>query len=330
MTAPLVAIEGLRVAFDGTPVLHGVELAVAPGESLGLVGESGSGKSVTWLAALGLLPRRARVAGSVRLDGQELLGASPSVLDRVRGGRIATIPQDPASALNPVHRVGAQVAEAVRLHRGLDAAASKAEAVRLLDQVGIPDAPRRYGLYPYEMSGGQNQRVMIAAALAGRPELLVADEPTTALDVTVQAGILDLLRRLRAETGMALVLISHDLGVVAETCDRVLVMYAGRIVEEGPSAAVFADPLHPYAAGLLAALPDVAGPRRRLQAIPGTLPEPGRLPPGCAFAPRCPRAAPDCDAAPPPLDAVRPGRHAACIHPGAVLRPEASRRPEFA
>ena len=330
MTVPLVAIEGLRVAFDGMEVLHGVDIQVAPGESLGLVGESGSGKSVTWLAALGLLPRRARVSGSVRLAGQELLGAPPSVLDRVRGGRIATVPQDPASALNPVHRVGTQVAEAVRLHRGLDGAAARAEAVRLLDQVGIPDARRRFGLYPHEMSGGQNQRVMIATALAGRPELLVADEPTTALDVTVQAGILDLLRRLRAETGMALVLISHDLGVVAETCDRVLVMYAGRIVEAGPAAAVLADPLHPYADGLLAALPQVAGPRRRLQAIPGTVPEPSRLPPGCAFAPRCSRAAADCDAAPPPLLPLRPGREAACIHACGAVRPSASRRPEFA
>ena len=242
---PLVSIQGLRVAFRGVPALRGIDLHVGRGESLGLVGESGCGKSVTWLAALGLLPATAQVGGSVRLAGQEILGAPAAVLDQVRGGRVATIFQDPASALNPVHRIGRQVAEAVRLHRGLHGAAARAETLRLLDQVGIPDAARRMGAYPHEMSGGQNQRVMIAMALAGRPELLVADEPTTALDATIQAGILDLLRRLQAETGMALVLISHDLGVVAETCSRVCVMYAGRIVEDAPAAAWFDGPAHP-------------------------------------------------------------------------------------
>ncbi|HYZ64746.1 MAG TPA: ABC transporter ATP-binding protein, partial [Acetobacteraceae bacterium] len=298
---PLVAIRDLRVAFGGVPVLHGIDLAVAPGESLGLVGESGCGKSVTWLAALGLLPPSAAVSGSVRLGDTELLGAPAPVLDEVRGGRIALIVQDPVSALNPVHRIGRQVAEAVRLHRGLSGAAAQAEALRLLDQVGIPDARRRYHAYPHEMSGGQNQRVMIAMALAGRPELLVADEPTTALDVTIQAGILDLLRRLQDETGMALVLISHDLGVVAETCSRVCVMYAGRIVEEAASATLFENPQHPYSIGLLAALPGMTAPRRRLAAIPGGVPEPGKLPPGCAFASRCDRAVAECEEAVPAL-----------------------------
>ena len=227
--APLVAIRGLRVAFGGVPALHGIDLDVGAGESVGLVGESGCGKSVTWLAALGLLPTTAMVGGSVRLDGEELLGAGDAALDRVRGGRIAMIFQDPASALNPVHRIGRQVAEALRLHRGLSGAAAQAEARRLMDQVGIPDAARRLRSYPHEMSGGQNQRVMIAMALAGQPELLVADEPTTALDATIQAGILDLLRRLQAETGMALVMISHDLGVISEMCSRVCVMSARRI-----------------------------------------------------------------------------------------------------
>ncbi len=324
---PLVAIRGLRVAFDGVSVLHGIDLAVGPGESLGLVGESGCGKSVTWLAALGLVSSRATVSGSVLMGGTELLGAPAAMLDEVRGGRIALILQDPMSALNPVHRIGRQVEEAVRLHRGLSGAPAQAEALRLLDQVGIPDARQRYHIYPHEMSGGQNQRVAIAMALAGRPELLVADEPTTALDVTIQAGILDLLRRLQAETGMALVLISHDLGVVAETCSRVCVMYAGRIVEEAGSAPLFKTPLHPYSIGLLAALPSMTGPPRRLAAIPGGVPEPGHLPPGCPFAPRCDRAIPECGQAVPPLFGP-PDHRAACIRVGVSAATE--RRPQFA
>ena len=266
---PLVRIAGLSVAFDGQPALRGVDLEVRRGEAVGLVGESGCGKSVTWLAALGLLPGTTRVSGSVRLGGEELLGAPLARLDRVRGRRVAMIFQDPASSLNPVHRIGKQVAEALRLHRGLAGAAVRAEAKRLLDQVGIPDAARRLDAFPHELSGGQNQRVMIAMALAGRPELLVADEPTTALDVTIQAQILELLQSLRRDTGMALVLITHDLGVVAETCGRVCVMYAGRMVEEAPAERLFSRPAHPYTQGLLAALPPMDGPRRRLAAIGG-------------------------------------------------------------
>ena len=311
MTA-LVALRGLRVAFDGVPALHGIDLDVMPGEAVGLVGESGCGKSVTWLAALGLLPGRASVTGSVTLAGTELLGAAPRVLDRVRGGRIAMIFQDPASSLNPVHRIGTQVAEAVALHQGVARGAARAEAKRLLDQVGMPDAARRMDAYPHELSGGQNQRVMIAMALAGRPELLVADEPTTALDVTIQAQILELLAELRRTSGMALVLISHDLGVVAETCERVAVMYAGRIVEEAPVETLFADPRHPYTQGLLGALPPIEGPRRPLASIPGGVPEPWAMPPGCAFAPRCPRHLAVCDVAPPALVA-REGRADACL-----------------
>jgi peptide/nickel transport system ATP-binding protein len=311
---PLVSIRDLRVAFHGLPALRGIDLDVGPGEAVGLVGESGCGKSVTWLAALGLLPRTATVTGSVTLEGREMLGAAPSVLDDVRGGRIAMIFQDPASALNPVKRVGVQVAEALRLHRGMVGGAAEAEVLRLFDQVGIPDAKRRIHIYPHEMSGGQNQRVMIAMALAGQPELLVADEPTTALDATIQAQILDLLRRLQQETGMALVLISHDLGVVAEMCRRVCVMYAGRIVEQAPGDELFANPRHPYTRGLLAALPDMVGPRRRLEAIPGGVPEPWNMPPGCAFAPRCGRATAACDTGMPGFVTVGPGHEAACIH----------------
>jgi peptide/nickel transport system ATP-binding protein len=313
MTAPLVEIRNLAVAFDGQPALRGIDLAVAPGEAVGLVGESGCGKSVTWLAALGLLPARAQVGGSVRIDGTELIGAAAVTLDRVRGGRIAMIFQDPASSLNPVHRIGRQIMEALTLHRGITGRAAREEARRLLDQVGIPDAARRLDAYPHELSGGQNQRVMIAIALAGRPELLVADEPTTALDVTIQAQILDLLQQLRRDTGMALVLISHDLGVVADTCERVCVMYAGRIVEEAPTHRLFDAAAHPYTRGLIGALPPIDGPRRPLLAIPGSVPEPWAMPPGCAFAPRCALHVAACDAGLPPDVAVAQGHHAACL-----------------
>ncbi|WP_337875223.1 ABC transporter ATP-binding protein [Elioraea sp.] len=320
MAAPLIAIAGLTVDFDtGRRVvraLHGVDLALARGEAVGLVGESGSGKSVTWLATLGLLGPRARIAGSARLDGVELVGAPVRLLETVRGRRIAMIFQDPSSSLNPVHRIGRQIGEALALHRGLAGPAARAEAVRLLDRVGIPAAARRLDDYPHQLSGGQNQRVMIAMALAGEPDLLVADEPTTALDATIQAQILKLLGDLRRDSDMALVLISHDLGVVAENCDRVAVMYAGRIVEQAEAARLFGSPQHPYTQGLLDALPDLEGPRRRLTPIPGTVPEPARLPPGCAFAPRCPRADAACAGVVPPLGEVGPGHRAACLRPG--------------
>lgn len=312
--SPLVSIAGLAVAFNGVPVLHGVDLSLQKGEAIGLVGESGSGKSVTWLAALGLLPRQARVAGSVKLDGREILGASSAVLDQVRGGRVAMIFQDPASALNPVLTIRRQLCEALALHRGLSGEAVRAEAKRLLDLVGIPDAERRLSAYPHEFSGGQVQRIMIAMALAGNPDLLVADEPTTALDATIQAQILELLSQVRRETGMAMVLISHDLGVVAENCDRVAVMYAGRIVEQAPSAHLFADPWHPYAQGLIGALPPLDGPRRRLTAIPGTVPDPQKMPAGCAFGPRCEKVEQACLRAAPRLSLLGDGRAVACVN----------------
>ncbi|SDE81878.1 peptide/nickel transport system ATP-binding protein [Salipiger thiooxidans] len=311
----LVEIRDLRVAFDGVPVLHGIDLDVAPGEALGLVGESGCGKSVTWLAALGLLPEKARVSGSVVLEHRTLSNAPRSELEQVRGGRIAMIFQDPSSALNPVIRIGRQICEALRLHRGLSGKPAQAEALRLMDMVGIPDPRRRFNLYPHEFSGGQCQRLMIAMALAGEPDLLIADEPTTALDATIQAQILDLLATLRRETGMATVFISHDLGAVAQVCERVCVMYAGRIVEAGPVAQLFEAPRHPYTRGLFDAIPRMDGPRTRLIPIDGTVPDPRALPAGCAFAPRCARAQVFCRTERPELLPQTDGRLLACAYP---------------
>lgn len=320
---PIIEIAGLRVAFDNVPALHGVDFSLRPGESVGMVGESGCGKSVTWLAALGLLPQRARIAGSVRLAGEELLHAPASRLDKVRGGRIAVIFQDPASALNPVQKVGDQIVEALRLHRGMERHAARAEARRLFDQVGIPDSARRLETYPHEFSGGQNQRTMIAMALAGRPEILIADEPTTALDVTIHAQILDLLQQIQRETGMALVLISHDLGIIGELCERVFVLYAGRVVEEAPIDRLFAQPSHPYTRGLLQALPGLEAKQHRLAAIPGVVPNATDLPKGCAFAPRCAQRVERCgEWAAELAPAHDDGRHkAACLHVASQLAP---------
>nr|MBF0684944.1 ABC transporter ATP-binding protein [Pseudomonas sp.] len=316
-SSPLISVRDLCVSFDtGTefvPVLHGVNLDIHRGESLGIVGESGCGKSVTWMAVLGLLGPRAHISGEITLHGTPITPGSQQAMRAIRGKRIAMIFQDPASSLNPVHRVGSQVTEAVRLHRGLRGAAARAEAIRLLDRVRIPHAAERMQAYPHELSGGMNQRVMIAMALAGEPDLLVADEPTTALDTTIQAQIIALLREIRDDEGMALALISHDLGVIADVSDHVMVMYAGRIVEQAPSSVLFRQPQHPYTQGLLAALPDLEAPPRRLASIPGIVPEPGRLPQGCSFAPRCSRVAAACrSAAASTLRRVAPDHHVAC------------------
>lgn len=332
-TAPLMTLRGLTVDFDAgarfVRALHGVDLEIRRGETLGVVGESGCGKSITWLAALGLLGGGARVAGSARFDGQELVGLAPRALSRIRGGRVALIFQDPSSALNPVHRIGLQITEALRLHRGLRGAAARTEARRLLDRVGISNAAQRLNEYPHELSGGMNQRVMIAMALAGEPDLLIADEPTTALDATIQAQILDLLRSLQDETGMAMTLISHDLGVIADMADRVAVMYCGRVIEEAAAAMLFEAPAHPYTRGLLAALPDLDGPRRRLEAIPGAVPAPDALPPGCAFAQRCPHTCGICEEAPPRLRELpgAPRRCAACNRLEELWQPAAAVAP---
>ena len=312
MIRPLIRLEGLSVDFDGAPALAGIDLEVMGGEILGLVGESGSGKSVTWLAVLRLLPDHARVAGRALMDDQDLLTLPLTQIERLRGGRIGLISQDPTSALNPVLTVRRQLSEALRLHRGLSGRSLDAEALRLLDLVGIPAPRSRLASYPHELSGGQNQRVMIAMALAGQPDLLIADEPTTALDVTIQAQILDLLTDLRRELNMAIVLISHDLGVIAQTCDRVAVMYAGRLVETASAEALFTAARHPYTRGLLAALPTLDG-EARLSSIPGTVPDPRHLPPGCSFAPRCAHRITACTKAPPALRRLGHEHRAACI-----------------
>ncbi len=318
--APLLALRDFTVAFRGesgpVPVVRGIDLTLASGEALGIVGESGCGKSVTWLAALRLLGRGAVTSGEVLLSGQDITRLSERELAGIRGGRIGLIFQDPTSSLNPVQRIGTQLGEVLRLHRGLRGKAARTEALRLLDRVGIADAARRLGQYPHEFSGGMNQRVMIALALAGEPDVLVADEPTTALDATIQAQILDLIRDIRRETGMGLVLISHDIGVVADLCDRVAVMYAGRVVETAATQDLLTRPRHPYTRGLLAALPTLDGPRVRLTPIPGTVPSPDAMPPGCAFAPRCPIAIETCGGEIPPLVLAAQDQRAACLRLG--------------
>ena len=323
-------VRGLRVAFGGVPAVRGVDLTLNRGEVLGLVGESGSGKSSVALAVMGLLPAEARVEGSASLDGTELVGASDAALSRVRGSRIAMVFQDPLSAFTPVYRIGEQIAEAVRVHQDVPRRVAAERAVELLDLVGIPEPRTRAAAFPHEFSGGMRQRAMIAMAVANDPEVIVADEPTTALDVTIQAQVLDVLRRAQRETGAALLLVSHDLGVIAGTADRVAVMYAGRIVETAPVEELFARPRMPYTLALLGAVPrldggsadagDPAGTARRaLVPIPGAPPSPDALPPGCAFAPRCPLVRPECGTAEPPLAEVAPGHRAACVASGELL-----------
>jgi len=329
VSAPLLAVEGLRVAFpaargrggarDEVEVVRGVSFRVERGEMVGLVGESGSGKSVTALALTRLVPPPGWIAGGrVVFDGRDLSALSERELRRVRGAGIAMVFQEPATALNPVFTIGFQVAEAVRAHRRISRAAARREAERLLELVAIPEPRRRLGDYPHQLSGGQRQRAMIAMALASGPRLLVADEPTTALDVTVQAQILELLARLRSELGLAVLLITHDLAVVAETCERVLVMYAGEIVERAGVADLFARPAHPYTRALLTAVPRLGRrvPRGELPVIPGRVPDPADLPSGCPFHPRCPEVMDVCPRHPPALYPVPGGegpREARCF-----------------
>ena len=297
MSELVLSIRDLRVTFD-TPLgpleaVRGVDLDVHEGELMGVVGESGSGKSVTFLAAMGLLPHRAKVTGSVMLNGQEMIGASNKILRNMRGGSMSMIFQDPLSALNPVHRVGDQIVEMLQAHQSQlsDKDAAK-RSIELLDIVGIPQAAERAHQYPHEFSGGMRQRVVIAIAIANNPKVLIADEPTTALDVTVQAQILEVIERVQKSFGTAVVLITHDLGVIARVADRVNVMYAGRNVEKGGVDALFDHPSHPYTRGLLASLPHEGVDR--LTPIIGFPPNMLIPPPGCGFAPRCSFANDDC------------------------------------
>jgi len=315
----LLAVNDLRVtlptAHGTAEALRGVSFALERGRALGLIGESGCGKSLTALALMGLLPDGAKVQGSIRFDGHELTTLDEPALCELRGNRIGMVFQEPMTALNPLHTVGRQIAESLRLHRGLSAAAARAEALRLLERVQLPQAAARLDAYPHQLSGGQRQRVVIAIALACGPALLIADEPTTALDVTVQREVLKLILELVREDGMALLLVSHDLGLMADTVEQLLVMYAGRVVERGPTAAVFARPAHPYTRGLQAARPRLGMARgTRLATIPGRVPELARMPAGCAFAERCPLVIDACRSAPPDEFALGANGHAArCI-----------------
>jgi len=314
----LLAVHNLKTYFatdDGDArAVDGVSFEIGEGETLALVGESGCGKSVTALSLLRLIPNPPGriVGGSITMEGTDLLALRESEMRAIRGNRISMIFQEPMTSLNPVFRIGKQIEAVIRLHRGVSAADARTRSIQLLDKVGIPSPEERIDDYPHQMSGGMRQRVMIAMALACEPRLLIADEPTTALDVTIQAQILDLLRALQAENGMSILLITHDLGIVAETADRVAIMYAGKIVEEAPVAELFAHPKHPYTIGLFASLPKMGGVRERLQTIPGQVPAATHFPDGCRFHTRCARCMESCRSRVPERFGTGPGHFTAC------------------
>ncbi|HTJ57232.1 MAG TPA: ABC transporter ATP-binding protein [Devosiaceae bacterium] len=313
----VLSVDGLSIGFSGVPVnvVDDVSFSIAAGKTLCLVGESGCGKSVTSLAIMGLLPAKAArlSAGSAEFEGRDLLRLPRHEMEHIRGSRMAMIFQEPMTSLNPVFTVGSQVAEAVRRHRHVSREEARERALEMFRRVGIPSPQKRLDDYPHQLSGGMRQRVMIAMALANDPQLLIADEPTTALDVTIQAQILDLMRDLQRETGTALLLITHDLGVVAEIADEVAVMYAGRIVERGTVEQIFADPQHPYTIGLMGSLPSLGLRSARLATIPGSVPPPQALPPGCRFSSRCPFADAHCRSHLPPLSTDGAGHAWACF-----------------
>jgi len=319
----LLEVENLSVTLNTAAgagrAVRDLSLIVEKGATLGIVGESGCGKSMTALAIMGLLPDNATTNGRIVFDGTDLLALPEERMCEIRGNRIAMVFQEPMTSLNPVHPIGRQVSETLRLHRRLSRGAAKSEAIELLDRVGIPQPAQRLEHYPHQLSGGQRQRVMIAMALSCGPDLLIADEPTTALDVTIQKQILDLLRGLIDDLGMGLVLISHDLGVVAESVDQIIVMYGGAAVETGTTETIFQELAHPYTQGLFGAVPRLGQRNRegksvRLASIPGTVPELKDLPDGCTFADRCQFVSNTCREAPPPLVDVVSGHKAACIH----------------
>ena len=316
-----LVITGLRAGFPGPQgevlAVDGVDLTIPRGTIVGLVGESGCGKSVTALSVMGLLPPPGRVtAGTIAFEGRDLTALSETERRKLRGDRMAMIFQDPMTSLNPVYAVGKQVVEVLRLHRGLDRKTARAQTVDLFRQVGIPDPEARYDAYPRQLSGGLRQRVMIAMAMACQPALLIADEPTTALDGTIQAQILRLMAQLCRQAGTAILLITHNMGVVAQLCDQVSVMYAGQVVEAAETFSLFASPRHPYTLGLLKAIPSVESTQDRLYTIPGTVPELGHAPSGCRFCPRCDRAQAICAQAVPPLTEVTPGHWVRCFLSG--------------
>ncbi len=311
---PLLSVRGLGISIGPANPVDSVSFDVNASEMLGIVGESGSGKSLTLRALLQLLPPHARTTGTATWQGRDLLAMPADDIRRVRGREVAVIYQEPMTALDPVLTIGLQITESLNVHLGLRGAAARVRAVQLLDRVGIPDAKRRLDNYPHEFSGGMRQRAMIAIALAAEPKLLLADEPTTALDVTIQDQILKLLLQLKEDLHMSVILVTHDLGIVAGTCDRVAVMYAGRIMESGPVYSVFRAPAHAYTLGLMRSVPNPAHARQLLSGISGTPPEPSHMPPGCRFAPRCGFATPQCSEAPPPLRECGPAHQTACIH----------------
>jgi oligopeptide/dipeptide ABC transporter ATP-binding protein len=314
----VLAVRGLTVTFPKRPpVVAGIDFDVLSGRTLGVVGESGCGKTLTALAVMGLVPRPGQVGGSVRLNGLEMIGQAPADWTRTRGAKVAMVFQEPMTALNPVMSVGKQIAEVMVLHESLSWREAGEKAIDALAAVGITSPRQRAGAYPHQLSGGMRQRVMIAMALACRPALLIADEPTTALDVTIQAQILDLMQGLQQQIGMAIEFISHNLAVVSQVADEIIVMYAGRVVERASAAALFATPLHPYTLGLIATLPDPDRRSAELSVIPGGVPNLDEAVPGCRFADRCDRAVSACRLAEPALDAVAPGHFVACFRAGA-------------
>ena len=327
-SSPLLSLRGLRASFPApggsVAVVDGVDLDVMPGEVLGLVGESGSGKSMTLRSVMRLVRSPGRVEGRLLWRGRDLLSLSEPAMRGVRGREIGMVFQEPISALNPVLTVGQQIGESLAAHTDLDRAGRRRRAVELLDLVGIPAAGQRLGDYPHQFSGGMRQRAMIAVALASNPALLLADEPTTALDVTIQDQILRLILRLRDTLGMAVILVTHDLGVVAQSCDRIAVMYAGRIAEVGGVGEVFAAPRHAYTLGLLRSVPDAGEARQKLRPIGGAPPVPGAAGAACAFAPRCAYATAACAAGRPALIGLGAGRETACIHWDRLDRAEAA------